>query len=163
VQNRMKAERYAARVEWTGNRGTGTDAYASYGRNYRVTIAGKPQLDGSAAAMFRGDPALHNPEELFIAAVSACHMLLYLALCARSGVRVLEYEDDASGTLVLHSDGGGRLSEIVLAPVVTLAPDADEALALKLHDTAHQRCFIANSCSVPIVFSPILRTATEVA
>jgi organic hydroperoxide reductase OsmC/OhrA len=163
VQNKQEAERYSTRLVWTGNRGAGTEGYASYDRNYRVTIAGKPDLGGTASARFRGDPALHNPEDLFISAVSACHMLMYLALCARSGVRVLAYEDDAAGTLILHADGGGRLSEIVLSPVVTLASGADEALALKLHDTAHERCFIANSCSVPIVYTPSLRTATEVA
>lgn len=76
-------------------------------------------------------------------------MLAYLALCARNGVRVVAYEDAASGTLAFDEDGG-RFTEVVLAPKVTVAPDADRALALRLHATAHERCFIARSCSVPV-------------
>ena len=37
-----------------------------------VEIAGKPPLRGSADPMFRGDPALYNPEDLLVAALAAC-------------------------------------------------------------------------------------------
>jgi len=162
MQQARELERYRTQLEWTGRGEQGTAAYASYGREYRVTIDGKPQIIGSASARFRGDPALPNPEELLIAAVSACHMLAYLALCARNGVRVVEYEDAATGVLTLHADGRGSLSEIVLTPIVTIAPDSDEALALQLHETAHEQCFIANSCSVPILHKPSIRRSIEV-
>lgn len=154
-----KPHRYAARIVWTGDRGSGTSSYTSYGRDYRVLVDGKPELLGSADAAFRGEPDRHNPEDLFVAAVSACHMLSYLSLCARQGVRVLSYEDAAAGTLVLDPGGGGRFDAIVLNPVVVVAEGSDEALALRLHEDAHRRCFIANSCSVPIRHRPTVRTA----
>lgn len=153
--------RYATRIIWTGDRGSGTSSYTSYGRDYRVLVDGKPELLGSADVAFRGEPDRHNPEDLFLAAVAACHMLSYLSLCARQGVRVLSYEDEASGTLVLHPEGGGRFDAIVLNPVVVIAEGSDEALALRLHDEAHRRCFIANSCSVPIRHRPTVRTAAR--
>ena len=140
---------FAAHLTWDGNHGTGTATYAGYGREYRIGFAGKPTIAGSADVAFRGRPDRPNPEELLVAALSACHMLAYLALCARNGVRVVAYEDAASGTLAFDDDGG-RFTEVVLAPKVTVATDADRALALRLHDTAHERCFIARSCSVPV-------------
>lgn len=150
---------YAARLVWDGNTGEGTARYDGYGRDYRVLIADKPELPGSADPLFRGDPSRHNPEDHFLAAISACHMLSYLALCARHGVRVLGYEDEASGRLALRADGGGAFDEVVLRPAVTIDNASKQELALQLHDTAHERCFIANSCRVPIRHEPVIRPA----
>ena len=145
-----KTHEYAARLVWSNRSGAGTADYAGYDREYRVLVSGKPELTGSADAMFRGEASKHNPEDLFLVAISSCHMLSYLALCARNGVRVTAYEDDVRGTLALTPDGGGKFEIVTLRPRVTVA-DADTTdKAMQLHETAHQVCFIANSCSVPI-------------
>jgi len=143
--------RYATRTVWEGNLGEGTARYTGYGRAYRVVIAGKADLAGSADPAFRGQADRHNPEELFLAAVSACHMLSYLALCARRGLRVVGYQDAAEARLDLDA---GRLADITLRPEVILAPGGDAAVAAELHDAAHARCFIARSCAVPIRVLP---------
>jgi len=148
---------YAARVIWDGNTGEGTARYDGYGREYRVVVDGKPDLDGSADPAFRGDARRHNPEDLFLASISACHMLFYLSLCARKGVRVLAYEDDARGTMRLDAGGGGRFEEITLHPSVTIAGEENAALAIQLHAAAHELCFIANSCSTAIRHQPTVR------
>src|SRR5207247_1062352 len=79
-----------------------------------------PDLLGSADPHFRGDASLANPEELLLAALSSCHMLSYLALCARAGLRVVAYDDAADGALELSPDGG-RIREVTLRPRVTIA------------------------------------------
>lgn len=142
---------YAARVIWTGSGEAGTSDYASYDRDHRIVIAGKSDIDGSADPAFRGAPDRHNPEDLFLAAIAACHMLTYLSLCARKGVRVLSYDVAASGGLALTAAGGGRFDAVTLEPVVTVAAGSDLELATRLDDVAHEQCFIANSCSVPVV------------
>jgi organic hydroperoxide reductase OsmC/OhrA len=141
---------YAARLIWDGNNGHGTETYAGYGREYRVIISGKADLTGSADAMFKGSAGLHNPEDFFLAAISSCHLLSYLALCAQHGVSVLAYEDDARGTLVFTPDGGGRFETVTLHPNVTIADSGQIALAQQLHTAAHKLCYVASSCSVPI-------------
>lgn len=151
------AHEYTARVIWDGNTGEGTASYTSYGRQYRALIAGKPDILGTADPAFRGDPAKHNPEDLFLTSLSACHMLFYLSLCARNGVRVLTYEDEARGCMVMHADGGGKFEEITLRPRVTIEGEENVALATQLHAAAHKLCFIANSCSVPISHEPVVR------
>ena len=153
---------YASQLTWDGNLGNGTATYAGYGREYRINIAGKPALCGSADAAFRGDAAKHNPEDLLLAALSACHMLAYLALCARRGISVLSYEDSARATLSTRADGSGKFEAVLLAPMVTIAPTADRALAAELHHTAHEQCFIANSCSVPVDHKATILTANTV-
>jgi organic hydroperoxide reductase OsmC/OhrA len=150
---------YKAHLTWEGNHGQGTAIYADYGRQYRVSIAGKPDLAGSADPAFRGDPEKHNPEDLLLAAVSSCHMLSYLALCARARIAVVAYEDQAVGTMTLEANGGGRFVEVILRPVVTLAPGSDVTRAERFHETAHSLCFIANSCNFPIRHEAIVRVS----
>jgi organic hydroperoxide reductase OsmC/OhrA len=158
AKGRADGHRYEARVVWTGNTGTGTAGYTHYSRDHVIQIEGKPELEGSADALFQGEAARHNPEDLFVAAIAACHMLAYLALCARRGVNVLSYEDASSG--VLHLDaGGGRFTGIVLRPVVEIDDASDADVAQRLHAEAHARCFIASSCSVPIRHEPTVRRA----
>ena len=164
TRSRTITHRYEAALTWTGNEGTGTSDYRSYGRSYTVAVDGKPELHGSADAAFRGDPARHNPEDLFLAAIAGCHMLSYLALCARRGIRVVAYEDRASGVLTLEG-GGGRFTGVELNPTVTVAGGtgaADLELAERLHETAHEQCFIASSVSVPIRCRATVREAGAV-
>lgn len=153
------AHEYEAKLIWEGNTGEGTASYTSYGRNYRVLIDGKPELVGTADPAFRGQADLHNPEDLFVTAVSACHMLTYLALCAKRRIRVLAYEDEARGTMVTHATGGGKFEEVTLRPRVTVDGEEHVELATRLHDKAHELCFIAASCSIPIRHQPTVSAA----
>lgn len=93
IEPNSQEHRYAARLEWTGQVGPGPMEYATYGRSFRVRVQGKPELIGSADPVFRGDASKFNPEDLLVISVAGCHMLTYLALCARRGVTVLAYED----------------------------------------------------------------------
>ena len=146
---------YEVSVEWTGNRGTGTSAYRTYGRTNVVRAAGKPDLPGTADTRFFGDADRWNPEELVVAALSQCHLLSYLHVAVRSGVVVTGYTDTANGSLAVDPDGGGRLTEVDLHPVVTLEDESQRALADALHGEAHRLCFIANSVNFPVRHHPV--------
>lgn len=156
-----KTHEYSACLKWNGNLGSGTSTYGGYGREYAVAIEGKPDLMGSADPMFRGKSEFHNPEDMFVAAIASCHMLSYLALCARKGVTVISYQDDARGVLEFNADGGGRFTRVTLNPLVTVADAATESLAKSLHDEAHRLCYVACSCSVPIDHHAIVKVAAE--
>lgn len=147
---------YAVRIEWTGNRGEGTSAYRAYERSHDISAPGKPVIAGSADPAFRGDAARWNPEDLLVASLSACHMLWYLHLCAGGGIVVTGYSDDAAGAMSESADGG-RFTEVVLRPTVTLAAGADLERARRLHEQAHASCFIANSVNFPVRCEPTLR------
>jgi organic hydroperoxide reductase OsmC/OhrA len=154
---RKNAHDYKAHLVWDGNLGTGTTSYQGYGRKYRLEIDGKPDIIGSADPMFRGDANAYNPEDLFVAALSSCHMLSYLALCARTHVNVIAYEDNAVGTLRLTPNGGGIFEGVTLRPVVTLGPGSDEKKAMELHEQAHDLCFIAASVKIPVLHEPTVK------
>lgn len=140
---------YRATLEWIGAGAGPTTSYQAYSREYRVDIPGKASFRGSADPAFRGDPGLANPEDLLVVALSACHMLSYLALCARSKLPVLSYADEATGTMDMK-DGKIRFVEVVLHPRVAIGPGADLDKARRLHAEAHGLCFIANSVNFPV-------------
>ncbi|HMQ77030.1 MAG TPA: OsmC family protein [Flavobacteriales bacterium] len=151
------AHHYALELEWTGNTGQGTSTYEGYSRAHVVRITGKPDLLGSADPMFRGDPALHNPEDLLLAALSQCHLLTYLALCARARINVLSYRDRAEGILLLTKDGGGQFTEVVLRPEVGVADAGMLAKAQHFHGEVHKYCFIARSVNFPVRCEAVVR------
>ena len=148
---------FAARLVWTGAEHGPTRDYQSYSREYRVEVEGKPPLIGSAHPAFQGDPGKHNPEDLLVVALSACHMLSYLALCVRAGIEVVAYEDQASGMMAIK-ERKMRFVEVTLAPHVTIAAgDLEQARAL--HEKAHEACFIASSVNFPVLTMPTVTRA----
>ena len=155
---RGKEHHYAAHVTWTGGAGGGTKTYQGYSREYRAEFPGKPPVTGSADPAFRGDPKLYNPEDMLVLSLSACHMLSYLALAALEGLEVVAYEDDAGGTMQQEGKGG-RFTEVVLRPRVTLAAGSDVARGEALHEEAHRTCFIANSVNFPVRHEAAVRCA----
>ncbi len=153
-----KLHYYHLAVQWTGNTGKGTSDYRQYDRSHTVSIAQKADILGSSDPSFRGDQTKHNPEELFVASLSTCHMLWYLHLCSENGVVVTDYEDQANGTMQETEDGGGYFTEVTLHPVVTVTDESMFDTANALHHRANELCFIANSCNFPVYHKPHCKT-----
>jgi len=146
---------YNITVRWTGNQGTGTSGYRTYGRQHEITAGpDKPSIAGSSDPAFLGDPTRWNPEELLVASVAACHKLWYLHLCSDAGIIVTDYVDHAEGTMEETAGGVGRFTSVILRPEVKIAPGCDVAKARELHDIAHEKCFIANSVNFPVTLEP---------
>ncbi|SEJ36924.1 Organic hydroperoxide reductase OsmC/OhrA [Dyadobacter sp. SG02] len=152
----MKAEHsYALTVRWTGNTGSGTSSYRSYERSHSIHIEGKPDIEGSSDPSFRGDKTRHNPEEMLLSALSTCHMLSYLHLCAVNGVVVNHYIDQATATMAETPNGGGHFTGAILHPVVTVADASMIEKANELHKKASELCFIASSVNFPVRHEPV--------
>jgi organic hydroperoxide reductase OsmC/OhrA len=151
----MRQHHYTIDTAWTGNTGTGTTTYKGYERSHDISAPGKPTIAGSSDPAFRGDARRYNPEELLVAALSTCHMLSYLHVCAVAGIVVVEYKDQAGGTMEETNDGSGHFTEVVLHPVVTITDASRTEEANQLHHRAHELCFIANSCNFPVKHQPV--------
>ena len=152
----MKNHQYQTHMVWTGNTGEGTATYRSYSRNFTLTAPGKPEVLGSSDHAFRGDAERYNPEDMLVAALSSCHMLAYLHLCAVNDIVVLAYEDGATGTMQERPDGSGIFTHVQLNPKVTISAESDVEKATELHHKAHELCFIANSVNFPVEAAPTI-------
>ncbi len=150
----MNQHQYTTQTEWTGNLGSGTESYDSYERNHIIRIKDKyADILASSDSNFRGDKSLYNPEELFLASLSSCHMLWYLHLCANKKINIIEYIDNAIGTMTVDRLGKGKFTEVVLNPTVKIENKDQEQEAIDLHHKANKMCFIANSCNFRIKHS----------
>lgn len=149
-----KSHRYKATITWTGNNGDGTKDYKAYSRNHEVAIEGKPRLNGSSDPAFRGDPSRHTPEDMLVSALSTCHMLWYLHLCAVNNVVVTQYIDEAEGNMTENQDGSGQFTTVTLRPRVRVTDASMVEKALSLHQRANEMCFIARSVKFPVEHDP---------
>jgi organic hydroperoxide reductase OsmC/OhrA len=141
---------YELGLQWTGNTGSGTSSYRAYSRSHELRAPGKPTLAASADTVFRGEAERWNPEELLVASLSGCHLLSYLHAAAVAGVVVLDYTDEPRGELAMDGQGGGAFREVLLRPTVVVAEPGMIEVAEGLHETAHQKCFIASSVNFPV-------------
>lgn len=150
---------YLVGIEWLGDRGTGTSGYRDYGRQLVVRAEGKQHvIEASADKTFHGDADRWNPEEMLVAALAQCHMLSYLHMAVRAGVVVTAYTDSAVG--IMEQKGmGGRFTEVVLRPMVTVADAAMADRALAAHAEAYENCFIASSVNFPVLHEPTILVA----
>lgn len=145
-----KSHTYHLTIEWTGNTGAGTVRPNAYSKNHVIKAAGRPDILASSDPAFNGDPDRYNPEELLVAALSQCHMLWFLSRCAKHGIVVTAYEDNAVGTMVEHADGGGEFTMVTLRPRISIESPAEPSMLTRLHEEAHHLCFIARSVNFPV-------------
>ncbi len=145
---------YSLTVKWTGNTGTGTSNYKEFERSHSIFVTNKIEILGSSDPAFRGDKAKHNPEDLLLASISACHMLWYLHLCAMEGIIVTNYIDNATGIMIETANGGGKFTEATLNPIVTITDISMTEKANEIHNKANELCFVANSLNFPVYHKP---------
>ena len=115
----MAMSEHTSKITWA--RGDRPFGYDDYSREHTAAMGSAPPVRLSAAAAFGGDPALTNPEDLLVGALSSCHMLTFLAICARKGIVVDRYEDDASGWLERVEHQPMHVTRVTLRPRVTFA------------------------------------------
>lgn len=144
-----EASNFRCTIEWSGP----SADYDTFSRNHRVSFPGKPPIEVSAAPEYRGDPTCPNPEDLLVAALASCQMLTYVGMAAASKVEVLEYRDEAVGTLE-KSDGRVRMTRVVLRPRIVIGKAANRDRALGLVSKAHDQCFISNSVTTQVTVEP---------
>ena len=156
-----KSHHYKTKITWTGNLGTGTSGYADYAREHEIEIGSKAIIKASSDPSFRGNPELHNPEELFLSSLSSCHMLWFLHLCSAAGVIVVDYKDEATGVMEEENNGSGRFTEVMLNPIVTVKEERMISKVDSLPSKANKMCFIANSCNFPVGHTSSVKILTK--
>lgn len=151
----MKNEhQYKITTIWQGNKDEGTNNVRTYDRSHTIYSEGKPNLHLTTDNAAVGDKSKLNPEDLLVSAISSCHMLSYLYLCALEGIIVTEYIDQAMGVMIENANGGGQFETVTLNPNIKVKNEAMITKAIELHHKAHEICYIANSVNFEVVCNP---------
>jgi organic hydroperoxide reductase OsmC/OhrA len=142
-------------IDW--KRETPDFEYKSYNRDHDWRFDAGITVRASATPAYQGNERCVDPEEAFVASLSSCHMLTFLAICCRNGFVVDGYRDEAVG--ILAKDAAGRLAitKVTLRPNVQFGgerrPTSEEFG--RMHEQAHHACFIANSVKTDVVVEPV--------
>jgi organic hydroperoxide reductase OsmC/OhrA len=141
-------------VSW--KRQTADFTYETYNREHDWTFDAGVTVRASAAPAYKGSETCVDPEEAFVASLSSCHMLTFLAICSKNSFVLDNYRDEAVG--ILAKDPSGRLSitRVALRPEARFSGEripGPEKLS-QMHEQAHHACFIANSVKTDVVVEP---------
>lgn len=140
---------HTATVAW--ERGGRDFTYQAYSRDHEWRFDGGAVVRASASPAYLGGEDCVDPEEAFIASLSSCHMLTFLALAAKEKLVVDSYVDAAIGHLEKGADGKMAVTRVVLRPkIVFSGGDPSAELLDKLHHLSHEMCFIANSVKTEV-------------
>ena len=150
---------YSAEILW--QRGDQVFLDNRYSRAHVMRFDGGVELPGSSSPhvvpLPYSDASAVDPEELFVAALSSCHMLWFLSLAAKYGFRVDSYRDAASGVMAKNADGKLAMTSVTLHPAVIFSGDRrpEHRQIDALHHEAHEACFIASSVRSEVHCEPI--------
>jgi len=128
----------------------------NYSREHQWTFDNGLTLNASSSPHIvpepYSNPAFIDPEESFIASLASCHMLFFLSIAAKQGYCIYHYSDKAIGELGINQQGKKALTTITLNPEVNFSNETPINVASieKLHQQAHELCFIANSVNCKI-------------
>lgn len=153
---------YRAIVDWKLAEG---DDFAAgrYSRAHTMTFDEGVTVPGSASPHVVRAPwsveAAVDPEEAFVASLSACHMLWFLHIAGEAGFVVESYRDAAEGVMARNAEGKQAMTKVTLKPyIVFKGNQPSEAEVDQLHHSAHDECFIANSVRTEVAVEPQGRT-----
>lgn len=140
---------HVADISWS--RGEREFTYQTYNRDHEWRFDGGVIVPASANPAYLGSPEGVDPEEAFVAALSSCHLLTFLAIAAKKRLVVDSYADHAVGVMAKNADGRLAITRVTLRPKIAFGGPAPDAQTLdRLHHLAHQECFIANSVTTQI-------------
>lgn len=146
--------KYTADIAWALRDGEDF-AKGRYSRGHVISFDGGLIVPASASPHVVGKwavPEAVDPEEMFVAALSNCHMLTFLHKARLAGFVVAAYADKAEGVMEEIAPGRMAVTKVWLRPDITWegpAPDAGQLA--ELHHAAHEECFIANSVKTEVV------------
>ena len=153
---------YTAEILW--QRAPHEDFAANrYSRRHEMRFDGGAVVAGSSSPhsvpLPMSDASAVDPEEAFVASLSSCHMLWFLAIAAKRRFCVDRYFDAAVGVMEKNPQGKVAVTRVTLRPEVVFS---GERLPTRteiehLHHTAHDECYIANSVKTEVVCEPVFR------
>jgi organic hydroperoxide reductase OsmC/OhrA len=140
------------KINLVWNRGDAPFEYQKYSRDHTWKFDGGHEMEASAAPVYLGNPKNVDPEEAFVAALSSCHMLTFLAAACKKKFVLDEYTDEAVGYMEKNADGKLAITRVTLKPKLKFSGEkqpTDQELD-EMHHFAHDQCFIANSVKTAV-------------
>ncbi len=119
-------------------------------------------INFAAPPEFGGEPGLWTPEHLLLGSVATCYVATFRAIAEKSKLEISHLEVYAEG-IIAKDEGGFRVTEIALRPVVTLEREEDSDRVPRIAEKAERACLISRSLSTTITVDCRIELAQVVA
>ena len=114
-------------------------------------MSGAKEAEIGPPLEYGGSADTLNPEELFVASINSCLMLVFYHFAEKSHVAIESYEASAEGTVEKTRDGLRFTHVNVQAQVKAQATDVAGKLR-ELAELAEKFCLVSNSVTCPVTY-----------
>ncbi len=123
---------YHVRVDW------------SEGAIGEMSIEGKPKVTIGPPPEFRGPEGVITPEDLFVAAATACHMTTFVAFARKMRFEFKSLTCEGTGILE-RVDKGFQFTKLIMRSTVVVASEELRAKAMRALELTGKYCLVTNS------------------
>lgn len=134
---------YQVRVDWTRD------------RLGDLIIQGKPKVQVAPPPEFEGPSGVMTPEDMFVAAASACFMTTFIIFSKKIRFDFGSFSCQGIGTLE-KVEKGYEFTKLVLKTKVTVGSEETKQKAERALDLAGKYCLVSNSMKCPVVHENIV-------
>ena len=116
-----------------------------------TTMAGIPETPVDAPAVYDGDPSAMNPEEMFVASINSCIMLVFYHFANKFKVGIDKYNSEAQGK-VEKTKNGLRFTSVQVNAQVSLADGSHTEKIEEIAQLAEKYCLVSGSVACPVEY-----------
>ncbi len=114
-----------------------------------TTMSGTGEMRVDSPAAYGGGPDALNPEEMFVASINSCLMLVFYHFANQRQVDIASYRSTAAGK-VEKTPNGLRFTEVNVKATVSLGDQERIGEVARLAELAEKYCLVSNSVACPV-------------
>jgi organic hydroperoxide reductase OsmC/OhrA len=122
------------------------------GQPAKTTMSGVSEAEIGPPPVYGGSPNSLNPEELLVASVNGCIMLVFFHFARKYKVEVASYHSQAEGKIE-KTKNGLRFTNIEVEAQVSLAYGASAEKIEEIAHLADKYCLVTGSLACPVQYN----------
>jgi len=122
------------------------------GKPAKTEMSGTSEVEITPPPVYGGSPNALNPEEMFVASINSCIMLVFYHFVKKYKVDVLPYYSEANGK-VEKTKNGLRFTSVEVKAKVSLRDKNQAERIEEIAQLAEKYCLVSGSVSCPVEYS----------
>ena len=125
--------------------------YQTLDKPAKTTMSGISEAEIGPPPEYGGSPNSLNPEEMLVASVNSCIMLVFFHFAKKYEVDVASYRSDAEGK-VEKTKNGMRFTNVQVSAKISLVNAGSAAKIEKIAQLAEKYCLVSGSLACPVQY-----------
>jgi organic hydroperoxide reductase OsmC/OhrA len=117
-------------------------------KSAKTAMSGISETEIGSPPEYGGSPNSLNPEEMLVASVNSCIMLVFYHFAEKYGIKVASYHSEANGK-VEKTKNGLRFTNIEVNARVSLGSRTSTEKIEEVAQLAEKYCLVTNSLACP--------------